>query len=83
MIRDWQEIVIDDQLSPIGFLRPSVSPLLHSYTSDPLTHSHAVRSDNSMNYDRLYALSGAIYQRTGLVSFPDCVLGNMVCSRRT
>lgn len=53
-----QEIVIDNQLFRIGSLRPSVSrplhELFHSYTSDPLTHSHAVRSDNSMNYDRLY-----------------------------
>lgn len=80
MIRDWQEIVIDDQLSSIGFLPPSVSPFFILIQAIRL---HAVRSDNSVNYDRLYALSGAIYQRTGLISFPDCILGNMVCSRRT
>lgn len=36
-----------------------------------------------MNYGRLYALSGAIYQLASLIPFPDCILENMVCPRRT
>lgn len=49
----------------------------------PLSHSHASRSDNAVNYCRLYALSGAIYQRTCFIPFPDCVLENMACPCRT
>lgn len=80
-------IVIDDQLSA-AYSRPSVSlkqprrPFFISYTGDPL--ATVARSDNTMNYDRLYVLSGAIYQLTGLIPFfPDSILENMLCPHRT
>lgn len=70
-------------LRPLLFLRVSLS-LFHSYTGDPLTYvGHVARSDNTMSYERLYALSGAIYQLMSLVPLPDCILENMVCPRRT
>lgn len=69
------KIAINDQLSPAGSIdplflqeeKPSLSPFSFLYRRSAYTYSRVARSDNTVNYERLYALSGAIYQLTGLI----------------